>query len=227
MILFQKRKYLGQFFRLVFHKLYKSEKYYLWIVLAILFTVLSSSLYSDNRTEYPLDIRNNFAPTLLHLDPQSVSPSTLPKGKSYFVSGYSFSSDIKESNLNVDKNIPYTYQRPFLMEYFKDRYPTTLGSFIASDFYRFGRLENQNRTSIDLETSLLNMRYNYGITNNIEMGLQVAAISYNSGILDNIINSYHSAIGVRTGKEIAPNNEYHYKLTDGYTNTFLGTPPRT
>ncbi len=228
MILFQKRKCVGQFFRLWLRIFPRSEKYFLWIVLcSLIFFFLSSSIYSDNRTEYPLDIRNNFAPTFLHLDPQSVSPSTLPKGKSYFTSGYSFSSDIKESNLNVDKDIPYTYQRPFLMNYFKNRYPTTLGSYIASDFYRFGRLENQNRTSIDLETSYLNMRYNYGITNNIEMGFQISAISYDSGTLDNVINSYHSAIGVRTGKEISPNNEYRYNLTDGYTNTFLGTPPRT
>ncbi len=228
MNLSSKRECIGVFFR-IYRLLFSDLKNFsVILILSILpFVVSFSPIYSDSRTEYPLDIRNNFAPTFLHLDPQSVSPTTLPKGKSYFTSGYSFGSDIKESNLNIDKDIPYTYQRPILMNYFIDRYPTTLGSYIASDFYRFGRLENQNRTSIDLETSLFNMRYNYGITNNIEMGFQVSVISYNSGSMDNIINSYHSAIGVRTGKEYSPNNEYRYKLTDGYTNTFLGTPPRT
>ncbi len=227
MILFFKRDYVDIFFRICFYFFSNPKKNSVLLLFLFLQLFFSYSIYSDSRTEYPLDIRNNFAPTFLHLDPQSVSPSTLPKGKSYFTSGYSFSSDIKESNLTVDKGLPYTYQRPFLMNYFKNRYPTDLGAFIASDFYRFGRLENQNRTSVDLETSLFFMRYNYGITDKIELGLQVSVLSYNSGGLDNIINSYHSIIGVKTGKEIAPNNEYRYNLTDGYTNTFIGTPPRT
>lgn len=185
-----------------------------------------SSLSAEEIHEYPLDIRNNFVPTFLHLDPQSVSPTVLAKGKSYVSTNVSQASDIKESNLYVDNPIPYTYQRPYLIDYFKLRYSQDWQAYLAADNFRFGRLENQFRTSIDLESTFFYLRYNYGLTERIEVGVQAGALSYNSGVMDGFINSYHALIGVKTGKELVPNNEYKYSITDSY-GAPLSSPPRT
>jgi hypothetical protein len=186
----------------------------------------SFSILAENIEEIPLDVRNNYVPTFLHLEPQAVSPNTLPKGKSSFTSGYSLANDIKESNLYVEKNIPFAYQRPILYEYYQRKYPDNRQAYAAADYSRFGRLENQYRTSIDLESSYLMLRYNYGITSRLELGIQISVLSFNSGILDAGINSYHSIIGTFTGKELVPNNKYKYTVT-GENGVLLSTPPRT
>jgi len=198
----------------------------LFFICLVSLPFLSSKLFSDSREEIPLDIRNNYAPTFLFLEPSAVSPTTLAKGKSSFTSGYSIANDIKESNLYVDKTIPFAYQRPFLYNYFSNRYSNPVQAYIASDYFRFGRLENQYRTSIDLESSYFQFRYNYGITDKIELGVQASVLSYNSGIFDAAINSFHSIIGVSTGKEFVPSNKYKYYVS-GENGIILSTPPRT
>lgn len=196
-----------------------------WLLVVILFA-FSNHIYSDEKREFPLDIRNNYAPTFLYLDPQAVSPTTLSKGKSSLSTNFSQSSDIKDSNLYVNQPVPFYLQRLLLKDYFQKRYPEEWQAYLASDIYRFGRLETQNRVNIDLEASYFYMRYNYGLTDKIEAGIQISAISYNSGIMDSFINSYHTAIGVKTGKELVPNNKYSYNISDTTGNP-ISTPPRT
>ena len=203
-----------------------------WRRKKIVFAVASyifivTQVYADNQYEYPLDVRNNFAPTYLHLDPQAVSPTTLSKGKSYLNTNLSLASDIKSSNLYAEKDIPFDYQRPVLWDFFRKRYPSQETAYLVTDYFRFGRLENQYRTEVDLESSLFQLRYNYGLTNSLEVGIQVSAISLNTGVLDGFINSYHSLIGVKTGKELVDNNVYKYKITDEAMYPVIGTPPRT
>lgn len=207
-----------------FYRLFFAWLYYILFLGILLF--VSSSIYSDSKDEIPLDIRNNYVPTFLVLEPQAVSPLTLPKGKSSFTSSMSVANDIKESNLFVDKSIPFAYQRPILFDYFSNRYANPVQAYIASDYFRFGRLENQYRTSIDLESSYFLLRYNYGITDRIELGVQASVLSYNVGILDASINTFHSIVGVYTGKEFVPNNKYKYYVS-GENGVILSSPPRT
>lgn len=192
----------------------------------LLIIFINGFIQAEEIHEFPLDIRNNYVPTFLHLDPQAVSPTVLPKGKSSLSTNISQASDIKEANLYVDNPIPFLYQRPFLVNFYRNRYPQEWQANLAAEYFRFGRLENQFRTSIDLESTFFYLRYNYGITERIELGVQMGVLSYNSGIMDGFINSYHAAIRVKTGKELVPNNEYAYRISDSY-GAPLSSPPRT
>ncbi|MCB1144170.1 MAG: DUF3187 family protein [Leptospiraceae bacterium] len=181
------------------------------ICLGILFHPLILS--ANEQLDIPLDIRNEYAPTLLFLQPRATTPIALKKGQSRINANLSLINDIKNSRYNVERDIPYAYQKPILREYFLRYSGTYQEAGLMADYYRFGHLNRQYQTVIDMEYTVSRVQFDYGISDSFELGIGFTGYSFNTGILDSTINTYHSIMGVRTGKENLPDNEFKYLIT--------------
>ncbi|MCB1188827.1 MAG: DUF3187 family protein [Leptospiraceae bacterium] len=172
-----------------------------------------------------MDIRNEYLPVLLFLQPRATTPNTIHKEELRFYSNLSLTNDSLVSK-NYPANGSY-YSEKIIIYKFLERYdlkPTE--RIITAELLQYGHLEKQYRTVIDLEYLHFVNRWSYGLTDLLELGVQVSGFSFNSGIFDHTINVYHSMVGIYTGKEELPNNKFKYSLSDD-RKVFLSSKPRT
>jgi len=66
---------------------------------------------------------------------------------------------------------------------------------------------------LDLELAEFTFTYKKNLPGRIELGLEVPLLGFSSGILDQPLESYHSAFGFPDyGRSRFPKNEFHYRL---------------
>jgi hypothetical protein len=66
---------------------------------------------------------------------------------------------------------------------------------------------------LDLESAELNISYKKNLPGLIELGFEVPLLGFSPGILDQPLESYHSAFGFPDyGRSRFPKNEFHYRL---------------
>ena len=66
---------------------------------------------------------------------------------------------------------------------------------------------------LDLELAEFNMAYKKNLPGRIELGLEVPLLGFSAGVLDQPLESYHSAFGFPDyGRSRFPKNEFHYRL---------------
>jgi hypothetical protein len=66
---------------------------------------------------------------------------------------------------------------------------------------------------LDMETAELNLEFKKTIKDFIEIGFELPIISFNSGFMDDFINSYHNAFGFSDyGRSNRPENKFLYEI---------------
>jgi hypothetical protein len=66
---------------------------------------------------------------------------------------------------------------------------------------------------LDLELAEFNFTYKKNLPGRIELGLEVPLLGFSAGVLDQPLESYHSAFGFPDyGRSRFPKNEFHYQL---------------
>ena len=67
--------------------------------------------------------------------------------------------------------------------------------------------------SLDMELTELNLRYKKDIGNLFEIGFEIPLVSFNSGFMDNFLDSYHKTFGFPDyGRSNRPNDEFFYEV---------------
>lgn len=67
---------------------------------------------------------------------------------------------------------------------------------------------------LDMEITELDLRFKKSIRDFIEIGIDLPVISFNSGFMDNFINSFHDTFGLPDyGRSERPENEFLYDVT--------------
>lgn len=66
---------------------------------------------------------------------------------------------------------------------------------------------------LDMEITELNFMFRKNIKDFIELGVELPLISFNSGFMDDFLNSYHNAFGFPDyGRSNRPDNEFLYEV---------------
>jgi hypothetical protein len=80
-----------------------------------------------------------------------------------------------------------------------------LAADVANDFARDA--SGRERVNLDGESYRLNLALRYGISENLEIGIDLPWVGYSGGILDGVIEGWHSFFGLYQGKRLeTPNN---------------------
>ena len=94
----------------------------------------------------------------------------------------------------------------------KNQYET----FFQTAFSNVFEYEISGTTTLrfDMEMWRQALTFKYGITDTIEVGVELPFITNGSGFLDGFLNWYHDFWGLpNSGREIVPNNEFAFTLT--------------
>lgn len=82
-----------------------------------------------------------------------------------------------------------------------------------SSLFMLDRAENWT-VNIDVEVTELELRYRREIGGLFELGIDLPVLSFNSGFLDSILNSYHRTFGFGDyGRNARPDNVFLYEVT--------------
>jgi hypothetical protein len=76
-------------------------------------------------------------------------------------------------------------------------------------------VRNSARWSVqlDMEIAELNFSYRKNIRNFIELGIEIPVLNFNSGFMDNFLDSYHETFGFPDhGRSNRPSNEFLYEV---------------
>lgn len=188
------------------------------LYLFLLFLVFSNEISSNTLLERPIENRNLYMPFLLFLEPYPTTPVVIKKGKFYVNSGIAISNMIDNNNASVDYSSEYSKYKPFYWKNYSDLSSDgrlTPTSYYINEFLTYGRLEQQTHLNIDSEIERFHAKVSYGLFNNFEIGLEITALSYNTGIFDKFITGYHRAVGIPYPlRDIYPSNTYRFELTD-------------
>ena len=66
---------------------------------------------------------------------------------------------------------------------------------------------------LDLESAEINFTYKKNLSGWVELGLEIPVLGFSPGVLDQPLESYHSAFGFPDyGRSRYPKNEFHYRL---------------
>ncbi len=109
----------------------------------------------------------------------------------------------------------------------------TEDSFSASLYYSSVFMSRQSPTwdvLLDMEVATLELQYKKDIGQNLELGITIPVISFNSGFMDGFLQDFHKTLGVGDyGRSARPNNEFAYEVRNngqlmirGETGTGLG-----
>jgi hypothetical protein len=164
---------------------------------------------ADNGGLGPFPVRNLFPPTLPYLNfaPEPVLP-------------------LPESALQV------TYQFAVANTFINTQYSkSTANPVIRQDQVNQGLTEANFPADgygayIDLEANVHTLRFRYGLTERLELGVDQAWVSFGAGGLDNSIEGVETAFnGVNQQRAHAAPNQYHYYLAkDGKLIAGTSTP---
>ena len=187
------------------------------LILTILIIIFSSKIESDNLRERPIENRNLYLPFILFLEPYPTTPVTLEKGKFSLDSGMAISNMIDNNNAGTDLG-GYSKYKPLFWNNYAEAFSNrslTPSSYYLSEYINYGRLEQQSHLKMDAEIERFHAKLNYGLWDKFEIGLEVTALSYNTGIFDGPITGYHRAINIPYPlRDIYPNDRFNFSLSD-------------
>lgn len=185
---------------------------YLHVFILMSFLMSFFVLYARNIGNTPLIVRNQYAPLQMFLQPRADTASTLGKGNITYHSHFALTNDTLSSP-NYKYANDYYLRRVYY--YFESQRPsrTPLQNYLAWDFSQFGNLEPFNQTVIDMEYQNWQTGWQYGYSDSLDLSLLVNFYSFNTGVLDHAINRYHHILGVETGKELFPNNQFQFQIS--------------
>lgn len=128
------------------------------------------------------------------------------------ISFYSFTTYAFEGPLQVKNQFPLflNVNAPFLET------ASIENSFSANLSYSsiyLVRSSSEWSMGLDMEITELDLRFRKNIKNFIEFGVDLPFLSFNSGFMDDFINSYHDAFGFPDyGRSNRPDNEFLYEV---------------
>ncbi len=128
------------------------------------------------------------------------------------ISFYSFTTYAFEGPLQVKNQFPLflNVNAPFLET------ASIENSFSANLSYSsiyLVRSSSEWSMGLDMEITELDLRFRKNIKNFIEFGVDLPFLSFNSGFMDDFINSYHDAFGFPDyGRSNRPDNELLYEV---------------
>ena len=176
------------------------------------------NIFSDALIERPIENRNLYLPFLLFLEPYPTTPKTLEKGKMSIDSGKAISNMIDNNNAPVDYGSNYSTYKPLYWSYYSKEYADgslTPNTYYLSELLTYGRLEQQSHVRIDAEIQRFHTKLSYGLFKNFEIGLDISALSYNTGIFDRPITGFHRTVGIPYPlRDIYSDNQFGFHITD-------------
>ncbi len=187
------------------------------IILTLFLLAFSKEILSDSLRERPIESRNLYLPFLLFLEPYPTTPISLEKGQVSIDSGIAISNMIDNNNAGTDVG-GYSKYKPFYWGSYAEAFSNgnlTPNSYYLSEYLNYGRLEQQSHIRMDAEIERFHAKLSYGLFKNFEIGLEITALSYNTGILDGPITGYHRAINIHYPlRDLYPNDQFAFSLTD-------------
>ncbi len=187
------------------------------IIITVFFLTISREILSDNLRERPIENRNLYLPFLLFLEPYPTTPIALEKGKMSIDSGMALSNMIDNNNAGTDI-AGYSKYKPIFWSNYADIFSDgqlTPNSYYLSEYLNYGRLEQQSHLKMDAEIERFHAKLSYGLFKNFEVGIEITALSYNTGILDGPITGYHRAVSIPYPlRDLYPNDQFGFSLTD-------------
>lgn len=185
----------------------------------LLLLIISKEILTDPLRERPIENRNLYLPFLLFLEPYPTTPIALEKGKMSIDTGAAMSNMVDNNNAGTDVT-GYTKYKPFLWQNYSEFFSNgklTPNTYYLSEFINYGRLEQQSHLRMDAEIERFHARLNYGLFEKFEIGIEITALSYNTGILDGPITGYHRTVGIPYPlRDLYPNDQFGFTLTDNY-----------
>lgn len=198
------------------------------LFLTLLLFGISNEIFTDNLREKPIENRNLYLPFLLFLEPYPTTPTVIEKGKFSVDSGMAISNMIDNNNAFVDGTSGYSKYKPIYWKNYSDSFfnsKITPNTYYLSDYINYGRLEQQSHIKVDAEIERFHTKISYGLFKNIEVGFEITALSYNTGIFDKPITGYHRAVGIPYPlRDIYPDNKFGFELTDNTKYLIKGKP---
>lgn len=93
-----------------------------------------------------------------------------------------------------------------------------------SNLYEYG--QNANATlDLDMEIWRLALNVDYGLTEDLEIGVEIPFMHFNGGFLDSFIRHFHDAFGLPNGgRDQVPDNRFSYRFNIG-GNDLMNFPP--
>lgn len=89
-------------------------------------------------------------------------------------------------------------------------------SFSASFYYSSVFMSHQSQTwnvQLDMEVATLELQYKKDIGRNLELGISIPVISFNSGFMDGFLHDFHKTFGFADyGRSARPRNELAYEV---------------
>ena len=83
------------------------------------------------------------------------------------------------------------------------------------------KLTGNTQLRFDMELVRTALRYQYGLSDKIELGIEIPFLSNTAGFLDPFIQWYHKSFGFPNGgRELFPDNEFAFQLSQGCTTLF-------
>ncbi len=81
----------------------------------------------------------------------------------------------------------------------------------------FEKSQNANASeNLDMELWRLGINMDYGLTRDLEVGIEIPLIETWGGFLDGFVQKFHKLFGFpNAGRELVPNNEFHYRMDAG------------
>ncbi|HNC55976.1 MAG TPA: DUF3187 family protein, partial [Leptospiraceae bacterium] len=124
----------------------------------------------------------------------------------------------------------YTKYKPLFWSNYSDSFfggRLTPLSYYLSEYFNYGSLEQQSHLKLDAEVERFHTKLSYGLFENFEIGFEITALSYNSGIFDGGINAYHRAVAIPYPlRDIYPNDQFAFSITDNHK-PLVQAKPRT
>lgn len=134
-----------------------------------------------------------------------------------FISGVSFAKDyasfgpisIRNQNPVYLQNLGLTPRRA---ETLPEKMIEMRIDSAYSNLYEYGA-DTNTTLDLDMEYWRIGLNFDYGLTENLEVGMEVPFVHFNGGFLDAFIQSFHKFFGLPNGgRGQVPNNRFSYSF---------------
>lgn len=172
------------------------------------------ALGADNGGLGPFPVRNLFPPALPYLNYTPEPVLNIPE------SAFQVTYQVAVANTFVNTQYSKTTANPVIKQSNVDQ-GLTAANFPSQGYGAY----------IDLEAQIQTLRFRYGLTDSLELGLDQSWASFGAGTLDNSISGVETAFnGVNQQRSHATPNQYHYfvakdgKLITASSQPFTNVP---
>ena len=125
-----------------------------------------------------------------------------------------------ENSINNPVHMPNRFPAHFFvypigMEYPESPEKNTLSLKVNTDYFAVyaNNYSDEGSLIIDMEGAVLDLRLEYGLSNSAGITISIPFVSFQSGVMDNALGSFHDAFGFSNyGRANRPDDEFMYYI---------------